>query len=240
MQPLSHLDSIDRRAWNASKTEQAIRKGFAAMLERIPAQSALRALSVSCGDGSWDYLVARSGKPIADIVATDIVDCPVSDDDRQTLERLCQWSFVKVEPERPLPFPDASFDLVFHQDVVEHVRRPFLFLSEQRRVLKEGGHLLFGTPNLLRPANVAKLLAGRLRFPVRIGGNVEIGDYIHIQEFTEWQLQTMVEEQGFEVLELLHCFWGLHFLGLQFSPFPRSRLGASLCHHMNLLARRGP
>ncbi len=97
----------------------------------------------------------------------------------------CKWQFVKVEPENSLPFKDNFFDLAIHQDVIEHVLKPHLFINEQQRVLKSGGFLLFGTPNLLRPANFIKLMLGKLRFPVKIGSNEEIGDYIHIQEFNE-------------------------------------------------------
>ena len=67
---------------------------------------------------------------------------------------------------------------------------------------------MFGTTNLLRPANIIKLMLGKLRFPVKIGSNAEIGDYIHIQEFNEWNLRNLVEEVGLTVLNIDYCFWG--------------------------------
>ena len=47
-----------------------------------------------------------------------------------------------------LPFPDASFNLVTAQMVVEHVQTPLAMLRECARVLVPGGHLVFVTPNL--------------------------------------------------------------------------------------------
>ncbi len=45
-----------------------------------------------------------------------------------------------------LPFQDASFDVVFHQGLLEHFRNPLDLLAENKRVLKEGGLLLVDVP----------------------------------------------------------------------------------------------
>lgn len=46
-----------------------------------------------------------------------------------------------------LPFPDDTFDLVFHHYVAEHFPSPVLCNREIARVLKPGGLLLFQTPS---------------------------------------------------------------------------------------------
>jgi len=70
------------------------------------------------------------------------------------------------------PFPDATFDLVVSNYVVEHVADPNLHLAEIARVLKTGGRYVFRTPNLLHYVAVVsyltshgahKLVANRLR-----------------------------------------------------------------------------
>jgi SAM-dependent methyltransferase len=48
---------------------------------------------------------------------------------------------------RALPFPDACFDLVTANMVVEHLERPEEEFAEIRRVLRPGGRFLFHTPN---------------------------------------------------------------------------------------------
>jgi ubiquinone/menaquinone biosynthesis C-methylase UbiE len=46
-----------------------------------------------------------------------------------------------------LPFPDESFDVVFHYYVAEHLADPMACHREIARVLKPGGLLLFQTPS---------------------------------------------------------------------------------------------
>ena len=46
-----------------------------------------------------------------------------------------------------LPFPDESFDLVFHYYVAEHFEDPTACHREMARVLKPAGLLLFQTPS---------------------------------------------------------------------------------------------
>jgi ubiquinone/menaquinone biosynthesis C-methylase UbiE len=48
-----------------------------------------------------------------------------------------------------MPFSDNSFDLVYSQGLLEHFREPQLtkLMKEQKRVVKDGGHVLIDVPN---------------------------------------------------------------------------------------------
>ncbi len=50
-------------------------------------------------------------------------------------------------PDNSIQYPDSAFDLVFSDNVMEHIDRPELVLAEIGRVLKQDGLLLFKTPN---------------------------------------------------------------------------------------------
>lgn len=59
----------------------------------------------------------------------------------------------------PLPYPDASFDLVTCSEVLEHVENFRAVLREIKRVLKPGGLMVVTTPNVLN-------MKSRLRYLV--------------------------------------------------------------------------
>lgn len=53
----------------------------------------------------------------------------------------------KVADANKIPYPDNSFDLVFSDNVLEHLDQPLLIFNEVKRVLKAGGKFLIKTPN---------------------------------------------------------------------------------------------
>jgi SAM-dependent methyltransferase len=52
-----------------------------------------------------------------------------------------------IGPADNLPYPDACFDMVFADNVFEHLEDPLAVLKEIKRVLKPGGVFLAKTPN---------------------------------------------------------------------------------------------
>jgi SAM-dependent methyltransferase len=134
-----------------------------------------RALDLGCGDG-------RLG---AELDAPELTAADVS---RVALERarsrLPGARIVELEPDAPLPFADAGFDLVLAAEMVEHVRDLQLLLSEVRRVLAPGGELALTTPStrpLTRP--------GHPLSP-------------HLRRFTRRSLRELLDELGFDVRSL--------------------------------------
>lgn len=229
-----HLKQLKARLFNSNLTamEKAHRRSFVQVVRDLDLPAGAIVLSISTGDAFWDYMVFSSNNRVRKIVATDIVDFPDDKEGLALLREKGEWEFVKTIADSVLPFGTDEFDMAFHQDVLEHTWKPFAFLSEQFRVLKPGGKIVFGTPNLLRPANLCKLLLGHLHFPLKLGWNYEIGDYTHVQEFNEWQIKTMLSEIGFVNIKVHHSFFGLHFCGLAFSNAPTSNIGKLMAHYL--------
>jgi SAM-dependent methyltransferase len=61
-----------------------------------------------------------------------------------------------------LPFPDATFDAVFHQGVLEHFGNPRGFLTENLRVTVPGGLLVVDVPQRWHPWTAIKRAAIRV------------------------------------------------------------------------------
>ena len=47
---------------------------------------------------------------------------------------------------RNMPFADNTFDIIFHQGLLEHFKEPQALLEEQKRVLKPGGYIVVDVP----------------------------------------------------------------------------------------------
>jgi len=88
------------------------------------------------------------------------------------------------------PFPDESFDLVFHQGLLEHFRDPAPLLAENRRILRAGGVLLVDVPQTFHPWTLLKkpLIALDRWFA---GWETQ---------YTPAGLQRLVRQLGFEIL----------------------------------------
>lgn len=120
-----------------------------------------------------------------------------------------EWVNVDIAPHSPqvmqhdlsrrLPFSDASFDVVYHSAVLEHMRRADAprFLMECYRVLKPGGILRVGVPDL---EQICQLYLSKLH--AASTGDEKAGhDY-------EWMLlelldQAVRERGGGQMLEYL-------------------------------------
>ena len=55
-----------------------------------------------------------------------------------------------VDLRQPLPYDDASFDVLLLVEVIEHLENHRLALTELARILKPGGLLILTTPNIMR------------------------------------------------------------------------------------------
>ncbi len=100
-------------------------------------------LDVGCGLGYGSWLLAANG--VERLVAVDLNEAKVC----QTVAhcaRLQEASILVMDAQR-LGFRDASFDAVTCFEVIEHVPRPDMLLSEVERVLRPDGILILSTPN---------------------------------------------------------------------------------------------
>lgn len=104
----------------------------------------------------------------------------------------------------PLPYPDASFDVVTATEVVEHLENYRRIVREIHRVLKPGGVVVLSTPNILN-------INSRLRFlwfgfwnlfgplPVRNSDLYTTGG--HITPVSWFYLAHAMLDAGFEGIE---------------------------------------
>lgn len=112
--------------------------------------------------------------------------------------------------EATFPFPDASFDVVFAGEIIEHVADTDALLDQVHRVLKPGGYLLLTTPNLLAWYNRVLCLLGITPMFVEHSYRASYGPTWslrrrvtpavgHLRIFTYTPLTMVLRQDGFEV-----------------------------------------
>lgn len=88
------------------------------------------ALDVGCRDGYFSEILKIYGYQVTSIdIEKTYPDCQI------------------VDANRPLPFTDKAFDLIWCSEVIEHLNDPRAVISEFRRVLKTTGQAILTTPN---------------------------------------------------------------------------------------------
>jgi len=88
-----------------------------------------------------------------------------------------------------LPFKENTFDVILMFDLIEHLKNPDKYLSSQVfRVLKNGGQLIFQTPNKL------------INVPWVVFCDKSFSKYkkVHCSLQTLFSLRGLLEESGFE------------------------------------------
>jgi 2-polyprenyl-6-hydroxyphenyl methylase/3-demethylubiquinone-9 3-methyltransferase len=148
-----------------------------------------RVLDVGCGEGRFAAELARAG---AHVVGIDVAEEPL----RRARARHPELDLRLVDGEGPWDLADASFDVVWAGEVIEHVADTAAWLSEVRRVLRSGGSLLVSTPALGR-LELMRAALSRRAFAERFDPR---GD--HLRFYSRETLAQLLGEFGFEQIRV--------------------------------------
>ena len=172
------------------------------LLQRLaPSLEVSLCVDLGCGVGE-DLEIVRQSHPAARRVGIDYGDW--------NRDKLIQMGIepvsVNIETEH-LPFDDESADLVVANQVLEHTKEIYWINHEVFRVLKVGGYLYLGVPNVLSLHN---------RILGLLGVHPTCGKMIsaHVRVFSKKDTLLFYQEiaSGFASLR--------GFYGSQFYPFP--------------------
>lgn len=166
----------------------AVRSRFLA--DRVRAGE--RVLDVGCAEGRFTAQLAQAG---ADVVGIDVAAEPL----RRVRARHPELDVRLVPDEGPWDLEDASFDVVWAGEVLEHVLDTAAWLSEVRRVLRSGGSLLVSTP-AHGPLTLARLALSKRAFAAHFDPR---GD--HVRFYSRDTLTQLIGEFGFQEIRVRSC-----------------------------------
>jgi 2-polyprenyl-3-methyl-5-hydroxy-6-metoxy-1,4-benzoquinol methylase len=153
------------------------------LLERV--HTGDRVLDVGCAEGAFAAELAGAG---AQVLGVDIAEEPL----RRARDRHPGLELALLPAEGDWGLADASFDVVWAGEVIEHVLDTAAWLSELRRVLRSGGRLLMSTP-AVGPVQLLSAAISTRAFAQRFD---PLGD--HVRFYGRSTLAALIAEFGFE------------------------------------------
>jgi methionine biosynthesis protein MetW len=172
-------------------------------LEAAQDKSELRVLDVGCGDG--DDIVNFKNDLAEKNIAVSYYGLDMLESHRSAAEaKGIKLSLINLETD-VFPYENNFFDLIIINQVLEHLKEFFFIASEMNRVLKPGGRLIIGVPNLASWHNRLLLLFGRQPTSIRLLGP-------HVRAYTKESLEKTLSQYGGFTLE--------RFAGSNFYPWP--------------------
>jgi ubiquinone/menaquinone biosynthesis C-methylase UbiE len=136
-----------------------------AVMRLLAGVTAASLLDVGCSDGVKAEWYARAlGIPMGRVKG-------IEPQEKYAAAARKKFEVYQVDVEKePFPVPDEAFDLIVCNQVLEHLKNIYLPLKEMDRVVKIGGGLLIGVPNLAGLYNRFLLTLGRQPLAVAIDG----------------------------------------------------------------------
>lgn len=144
-----------------------------------------RAIDIGCGDGYFSGQLAKAG---CSVTGMDFSLVGLSQAARQAAPGA---NFIEHDLTNPMPFDDASIDIAWCSEVLEHLFSPLYAIEQVYRVLKPGGLFLITVPyhGLLKNLAIAMFAFEKHYDPT----------YPHLRFFTAKSLGGLVTRAGFHI-----------------------------------------
>lgn len=189
-------ECAQRSAWSAGQgREQAFQSGGYYRSERremaqyVPLTTA-RLLDVGCGAGDFGRFL--KGQGVSHVAGVELVERAWTLA-QEALDEVVLGNIEQME----LPFPDASFDCITFNDVLEHLVNPEAALRKAARCLAPDGVVLMSLPNVRFFQVIQMLGEGRWSY-----ADAGILDRTHLRFFTANEIPELIAAAGLELLEL--------------------------------------
>jgi 2-polyprenyl-3-methyl-5-hydroxy-6-metoxy-1,4-benzoquinol methylase len=154
-------------------------------------------LDIGSGAGEFSRALAEHG---ATPIAVDVADEPL----RRLKRRSPEIETRRAQAGTPVPLDDASVDVVWAGEVIEHVVDVGAFATDLRRVLRPGGTLVLTTPDHPWWLRVKLALVPRA-FDELVWPYAD-----HLRFFTKRTLDMVLADAGFADITIITRHGHLH------------------------------
>jgi SAM-dependent methyltransferase len=168
------------------------RRWMAAQLRDLPPSAPI--IEVGCGDATFTADLARYS---ASVTAIDISAGQIEENSA----KFPRIKFLQHDVAERFPFADASFEVAWCSEVLEHLFDPGFALREMHRILRPGGRLLVTVPyhGLLKNVLIALFKWDKHFTPSNP----------HIRFYSKRTLEKLARDAGFRSFQVGSCGIGV-------------------------------
>ena len=145
---------------------------------------------VGCGKGDLGFKLKQQGKTVIGSEINPAL-CTIA---VEKLDKVIPGDIEKAQ----LPFSKGHFDCILYADILEHLVRPSALLRRLRDYLSDNGVIVASIPNIRYYKVIKKLIFNGVWDYTDKG----ILDSSHLRFFTLLNIKELIEEAGFDVLEV--------------------------------------
>jgi 2-polyprenyl-3-methyl-5-hydroxy-6-metoxy-1,4-benzoquinol methylase len=157
------------------------------VLNEIPA-SAKKILDIGCGAGDNSRILFAAQKIVDGIT--------ISEEEAKIAAEFQRSTYIyNLENGLPIEITD-TYDAVICAHVLEHICYPQNVLRDTHARMSDDAVLIIALPNIMHYKTRLKLIKGNFQYT-----DSGIMDYTHFRWYTFKSAQTMLEENGFEVVK---------------------------------------
>lgn len=188
----------------------------ATILQELKNIKADTLVDIGSGDG-------KSTKPVDKILKSKKVICVDHDINCLKKAKKIGYEVVQADLNKKINLKTGIADFIIANQVIEHIAKTDILVSEIYRILKKDGQALICTPNLSSWHNIAALILGMQPFSSQVSDEKFIGNSLHPnyqQEIEEEQAHLRVfTPKAIKDICTIHGLEIVKFKGIGFYPF---------------------
>jgi len=217
--------SEDTKFAHLGKPGTAFSKGFARRLEIMSKLVDFKSkliLDLGCGEGVWLPQFAKFTQP------ENVFGCDIDQESVDLAKKLLAPIPAKnlvVSPTEHLPYADGFFDIVFANEVMEHVTDDLETAREVYRIIKSGGQFVIFSPNRGWPFETHGMFIGKKYY----WGNIFLLPWLpkfiskkfapHVRNYSNSDIEKILLSAGFSLTYHRHVFPGFDGLVRKYGKF---------------------
>lgn len=145
-------------------------------------------IDIGCGDGTF-------ANTLKEITQAEVWGIEYKEEEAQKAKNILDTVFSGPCENFIDDLPENYFDVIYFNDVLEHLVDPYTVLKKVKSKLKPGGVVISSIPNIRYHSALMKLIFAKDWEYQRAG----VMDHTHLRFFTKKSIRRMYEEAGFVV-----------------------------------------